>query len=87
MKKRFQCNIWPLQVPSEDLIKTQTVFQLFINDVLKDMLGKYVVSYIDDILVYSPSLSIHVDHVHQVLQRKLTCYTRPPSLSWDTVLV
>lgn len=33
------------------------------------MLGKYVVAYIDDILVHSPSLSMHVSHVCQVLQR------------------
>lgn len=32
------------------------------------MLGKYVIAYIDDILVYSPSLESHVNQVCQVLQ-------------------
>lgn len=35
------------------------------------MLGKYVIAYIDDILVYSPSLESHVNQVCQVLQRLL----------------
>lgn len=35
---------------------------------LREILGKYVVSFIDDILVHPPSLSVHVTHVHQVLE-------------------
>lgn len=33
------------------------------------MLGRYVVMYIDNILVYSPTLAMYVTHVYQVLQR------------------
>lgn len=32
------------------------------------MLGKFVITYIDDILVYSPSYATHVVHVRQFLQ-------------------
>lgn len=31
------------------------------------MLGKFVIAYIDEILIYSPSLDIHVTHIRQVL--------------------
>lgn len=47
---------------------TPSVFQCLINDVLRDMLGKFVITYIDDILVYSPSYATHVVHVRQFLQ-------------------
>lgn len=54
------------------LVNTLLVFQALINDMLRNMLGKYVVAYIDDILVYSPSLSVHVDHVRQKLRRLMS---------------
>ena len=47
------------------------VFQAFINDVLRDMLGQFVIAYLDDILVYSPSQESHVRYVQAVLQRLL----------------
>ncbi|KAI4879276.1 hypothetical protein NFI96_004803 [Prochilodus magdalenae] len=48
-----------------------SVFQAFINDVLRDMIGHFVIAYIDDILVYSPDLPTHVRHVREVLARLL----------------
>ncbi|KAI4885455.1 hypothetical protein NFI96_014403 [Prochilodus magdalenae] len=48
-----------------------SVFQAFINDVLRDMIGRFVIAYIDDILVYSPDLPTHVRHVREVLTRLL----------------
>lgn len=39
------------------LANTPSVFQAFFNDVLRDMLGRYMIAFIDDILVYSPTLS------------------------------
>ncbi|KAK3506212.1 hypothetical protein QTP70_017102 [Hemibagrus guttatus] len=39
------------------------------NEIFQDMLHRFVVVYIDDILIYSPNLSDHVDHVKQVLHR------------------
>ncbi|KAI4887888.1 hypothetical protein NFI96_000720 [Prochilodus magdalenae] len=48
-----------------------SVFQAFINDVLRDMIGRFVIAYIDDILVYSPDLPTHVRHVREVLKRLL----------------
>ncbi|KAK3505934.1 hypothetical protein QTP70_019263 [Hemibagrus guttatus] len=40
-----------------------------LNGVFQDLLGKGVIAYIDDILVYSKSLEEHVLHVREVLSR------------------
>ncbi|KAK3542701.1 hypothetical protein QTP86_034786, partial [Hemibagrus guttatus] len=51
------------------LTNTPAVFQSLINGVFQDILGKWVIAYIDDILVYSTSLEKHVCHVREVLSR------------------
>ncbi|KAK3506929.1 hypothetical protein QTP70_031209 [Hemibagrus guttatus] len=51
------------------LSKAPSVFQTIMNEIFWDMLHRFVVVYIDDILIYSPNLSDHVDHVKQVLHR------------------
>jgi hypothetical protein len=43
-------------------------FQSFINNVLRKHLDRFVIVYVDDILVYSKSITEHVGHVRQVLQ-------------------
>ncbi|KAI3356744.1 hypothetical protein L3Q82_003425 [Scortum barcoo] len=42
-----------------------------INDVLRDMLNRFIPVYLDDILIFSRSLPEHTQHVRQVLQRLL----------------
>jgi hypothetical protein len=39
------------------------------NNVFMDYLDKFVVVFIDDILIYSQSEEEHVDHLKMVLQR------------------
>uniref|UniRef100_A0A3B3SBH5 Gypsy retrotransposon integrase-like protein 1 n=1 Tax=Paramormyrops kingsleyae TaxID=1676925 RepID=A0A3B3SBH5_9TELE len=51
------------------LANSPSIFQSFMNGVFHDMLDKFVIVYIDDILIYSPSKQAHVRHVKQVLQR------------------
>ncbi|KAK3553361.1 hypothetical protein QTP70_003474 [Hemibagrus guttatus] len=51
------------------LTNAPTVFQALINGVVQDLLGKWVIAYIDDILVYSASPEEHVLHVREVLSR------------------
>ncbi len=51
------------------LVNSPSVFQAFINDVFRDMLNRWVIVYMDDILIYSDSLETHISHVRAVLQR------------------
>lgn len=53
------------------LVNAPAVFQALINDVLRDMLNIFVFVYLDDILIFSPSLQVHVQQVRRVLQRLL----------------
>lgn len=48
-----------------------SVFQCFINNVLRDFLGKYVIAYINDILTYSPKIEKHIQHIRAILQKLL----------------
>ncbi|KAK3527895.1 hypothetical protein QTP86_010985 [Hemibagrus guttatus] len=50
--------VYPLSLPES-----------LINEVFQNILGKCVIAYIDDILVYSTSLEEHVHHVWAVLSR------------------
>ncbi|KAL0185666.1 hypothetical protein M9458_017336, partial [Cirrhinus mrigala] len=54
------------------LANSPSYFQAFINEVFRDMLNRWVIVYIDDILIYSNSLSEHICHVRAVLQRLIT---------------
>ncbi len=51
------------------LSNSPSVLQAYINDLFRDMLNRWVIVYIDDILVYSDSLDNHIQHVRAVLQR------------------
>ncbi len=53
------------------LVNAPAVFQALVNDVLRDMLNIFVFVYLDNILIFSPSLQVHVQHVRRVLQRLL----------------
>ncbi|KAI2645990.1 Transposon Tf2-6 polyprotein [Labeo rohita] len=59
------------QVMPYGLANSPAVFQSFINEIFKDLLNKYVIAYIDDILVYSKSEEEHIKHVRTVLSRLL----------------
>ncbi|KAK1801624.1 hypothetical protein P4O66_022270, partial [Electrophorus voltai] len=43
----------------------------YVNEVLREFLGRSIVAYIDDILIYSPSRNQHVSDVRAVLQTLL----------------
>ncbi|KAK3531065.1 hypothetical protein QTP70_008755 [Hemibagrus guttatus] len=51
------------------LTNAPAVFQSLINEVYQDIIGKWVIAYINDILVYLTSLEEHVRHVRAVLSR------------------
>ncbi len=50
------------------LSNTPAVFQVLVNDVLRDQL---IYVYLDDMLIFSHSLREHFQHVRRVLQRLL----------------
>ncbi|KAK3569659.1 hypothetical protein QTP86_002643 [Hemibagrus guttatus] len=52
-----------------DLTNAPAMFQALINEVFRDLLGRGVIAYIDDILVYSTSMEEHVRQVREVLAR------------------
>lgn len=47
------------------------VYQALVNDVLSDMLNRFVFVYLDDILIFSKSTQEHVHHVQSVLRQLL----------------
>ncbi|KAI2663508.1 Transposon Tf2-9 polyprotein [Labeo rohita] len=51
------------------LANSPSFFQAFVNEIFRDMLHRWVIIYIDDILIYSNSYSEHIQHVRAVLQR------------------
>jgi len=44
-------------------------FQRLINNMLREYLDNFVITYLNDILIYSDDLKMHCSHVHKVLRK------------------
>jgi hypothetical protein len=61
--------LYEFTVMSFGMTNALAYFMYLMNNVFMDYLDKFVVVFIDDILVYSQNEQEHEDHLRKVLQR------------------
>jgi len=54
------------------------IFQRLINDTLRKYFDNFVITYLNNILIYSENLKMHCKHVHKILKKfkKRTLYMK-----------
>ena len=57
-------------------------FMNLMNDVFKEYLDKLVITFLDDILIYSQTIEDHVQHLRQILQKlkQYKLYAKAPNV-------
>ena len=82
---RSKFGTFQYNVVSFGLSNAPSAFQFFMNDILKEYLGKFVAVYLDDILIYSNDPADHDEHVRLVLQvlSRHSLVVNPAKCSFD----
>ena len=82
------------KVLSFGLTNAPATFQAVMNVIVRPYVGKFVLVYLDDILVFSKSAEEHAEHLRLVLQllREHELYAKrskclSTSLSWNSLVV
>ena len=65
---RTPFGLFQWRVLSFGLTNAPATFQATMNRIFRHVIGKFVLVYLDDILVFSKTPGEHVDHLRQVLQ-------------------
>jgi len=52
---------------SFELKNVLVIFQRLINNMLREYLNDFVITYLDNILIYSDDLEMHHKHIHKIL--------------------
>lgn len=70
-KTAFRCKYGHFEycVMPFGLTNAPATFQHLINDTLRDVLDRYAIAYLDDILIFSPDQQSHTEHVKSVLNK------------------
>jgi hypothetical protein len=66
---RNRYSLFEYRVMPFGLTNAPAVFQHMINDIFREYLDQFMVAYLDDILIYSPDLHTHEQHVCLVLSK------------------
>ena len=66
---RTQAGHFEPTVMTFGLTNAPATFQHMMNDIFKDLIGIYVIIYLDDILIFDEDPGKHAEHVREVLQR------------------
>src|SRR6476469_7799132 len=71
--------LYQLNLLTFELTNAPATFQSVMNDMLRRYMGKFVVVYLDDILIFSKTAEDHLSHLKQVLQtlRENQFYANP----------
>ena len=82
---------WKFRVMSFGLTNAPATFQALMNTIFQPLLRKCVLVFVDDILIYSPTLEAHVEHLqqvfnilndHQLLLKRSKCFFAQQTLEY-----
>jgi len=69
-----------------ELKNTPVTFQRLINNTLREYLDDFVITYLNDILIYSDDLEMHRSHMHKILRKlnKRALYVKKSKSKFET---